>query len=112
MRCPGALRILRRIAALPTPERFGLRDACPGDAARLVVAFDTLLEFGFVERVVEGCGVWHYRLTAKGVAAVASGAVDFARGYEVTAREEPAAATGESQGLTPRQRQKQRKRWS
>ncbi len=112
MRCPGALKILRRIAALPTPERFGLRDACPQDAARLSTAFDTLLEFGFVERVVEGCGRWHYRLTAKGRGAVESGVVDFARGYEVTPREEPAAATGESQGLTYRMRAKQRRKWT
>lgn len=113
MKVPHAAELLRRIAALPDPERFQLRDACPGDAARLAVTFDALLEFGFVERVAEGCGRWHYRLTAKGREAAETGRLTFERGYEVADRGEvPAAGTGEGRGLTPRQRLKQWRKWT
>ena len=67
----GATALLKRIGAHPSPERFRLRDVCPRDATRFDHALEQLVEWGYVERVTERVGVWHYRVTDKGRSVIA-----------------------------------------
>lgn len=62
----NAAELLRRVTALPDPQRWQYRDVCPVDGTRFTQALGQLVEWGYVERVVEPRCRWHYRLTPKG----------------------------------------------
>jgi hypothetical protein len=68
---PRANDLLRRVAELPDPSRFAFRDLGSCGGPRYLNTFESLVEFGYIERVAEAVGQWFYRLTPKGQAVVA-----------------------------------------
>jgi hypothetical protein len=67
------LELLRRVVAAGKSGWFQLAEVAPREMARFVGPLTNLVDRGFVERVTEGCGRWHYRLTAAGLHAVRIG---------------------------------------
>lgn len=95
----GAKELLRRVTAAGLADRFQLRQVCPRDASAHLGAFDALVEYDLVERVTEGCGAWHYRLTAAGrQAAAAEGPLRFTRAW-TDATPKPANPSGKARSL-------------
>lgn len=89
-----AIELLRRVVAANLAERFKLMQICPRDAAANYPAFENLVEFGYIERVVEAVGVWHYRLTPAAHAVHAGEPLLFGEGYLTTDREYQPATRG------------------
>lgn len=69
------LTLLRTAATADGAGRWTLRELFPLSATLYIVALEFCLESDLVERVSEGCGRWHYALTAAGRNAAAAGEI-------------------------------------
>lgn len=101
--------LLNRVAELGAADRFRLVDLSPTWPGEWATALDQCLDSGLVERVIERCGVWHYRLTAAGRAAHLAGKLPRQkRGWGDT-REDPPEPT--ELGFPSGRRQRSKKTW-
>ena len=67
-----ALILLQRVVAAGLSDRFQLGEVCPKDRFQFVGTLGRLVAAGYIEKVIEGCGRWFYRLTVAGVASANS----------------------------------------
>lgn len=67
------LDLLARVAAAGLNNGFRPFDVVPCRVSQYAEALDNLIDMEFVERVVERCGRWFYRVTPAGAAYLATG---------------------------------------
>lgn len=103
------LGLLNRVAELGAADRFRLVDLSPAWPGEWSTALDQCLNSDLVERVIERCGVWHYRLTAAGRAAQASGRLPKQKRNWGDTREDPPEPTGV--GFPSGRRKQSKKTW-